>query len=94
MVSKAITNKVVVSSYPNPFNDHVKFLIQSDISGQGTLEVYDMSGAKLQVVYNGYIHSGKGQVIDYKVPALYRTNLMYVLRVGGKVVTGKLLNIR
>jgi hypothetical protein len=53
-----------------------------------------MSGAKLQVVYSGYIYPGKGQVIDYRVPILYRTNLMYVLRVGNKVVTGKLINIR
>jgi hypothetical protein len=48
----------------------------------------------LQVVYSGYIYSGKAQIIEYKVPALHRTNLMYVLRVGDKVVTGKLLNIR
>jgi hypothetical protein len=92
--SENAAQKISVLPYPNPFNDNVKFLIQSDISGQGTLEVYDMSGAKLQVVYNGYIYSGKGQIIEYRVPVLYRTNLMYVLRIGGKVVTGKLLNIR
>jgi hypothetical protein len=72
----------------------VRFQIKSDISGRGSLEVYDMNGAKLQTVYSGYIYSGKPQVIDYKVPVLYRTNLMYVLRVGGKVITGKLINIR
>jgi len=87
-------SKINVSTYPNPFNDNIRFLIQSDVSGQAMLEVYAMSGAKLQVVYNGYIYSGKGQVVDYKVPVLYRTNLVYVLRMGGKVVTGKLLNIR
>jgi len=53
-----------------------------------------MSGAKLQVVYSGYIYSGKAQIIEYRVPTLYRTNMMYVLRVGDKVVSGKLLNIR
>jgi hypothetical protein len=85
---------IAVTSYPNPFNDNVRFQIKSEVSGQGTLEVYDLNGAKLQVVYSGYIYSGKPQVIEYKVPVLYRTNLMYVLRVGGKVVTGKLINIR
>jgi hypothetical protein len=53
-----------------------------------------MVGAKLQVVYSGYIYAGKGQTVEYKVPELYRTNLMYVFRVGDKVVTGKLINIR
>ena len=83
-----------VSTFPNPFRDNVRFLIHSDFSGKGTLEVYDMSGAKLQVVYSGYIYSGKAQTIEYRVPTLYRTNLMYVLRVGDKVVSGKLINIR
>jgi len=96
-VTQAVGNKaesIAVTPYPNPFSENVRFQIKSDISGRGTLEVYDMNGAKLQVVYSGYIYSGKPQVIEYKVPVLYRTNLMYVLRVGGKVVTGKLINIR
>ena len=96
-MTQAVGNKaesIAVTPYPNPFSENVRFQIKSDISGKGTLEVYDMNGAKLQVVYSGYIYSGKPQVIEYKVPVLYRTNLMYVLRVGGKVVTGKLINIR
>ncbi len=93
-VQSTTASDVTVIPYPNPFSDNVRFTIRSTVPGQGTLEVYDMSGAKLQVVYSGYIYSGKGQVIDYRVPLLYRTNLMYVLRVGNKVVTGKLINIR
>jgi hypothetical protein len=91
---RTTASEITVTPYPNPFSDNVRFTIRSTVSGQGTLEVYDMSGAKLQVVYNGYIYSGKGQIIDYRVPLLYRTNLMYVLRVGNKIVTGKLINIR
>jgi hypothetical protein len=85
---------ITVTPYPNPFSDNVRFSIKSQVSGQGILEVYDLSGQKLQVVYSGYIYSGKPQVIEYRVPMLYRTNMMYVLRVGGKVITGKLINIR
>jgi hypothetical protein len=92
-VSKA-ANTLEVTSYPNPFSDNVRFTIRSTVSGRGTLEVYDMAGAKLQVVYSGYIYSGKGQTIDYKVPVLNRTNLLYVLRMGDKIVTGKLINVR
>jgi hypothetical protein len=91
---KTVASEITVTPYPNPYSDNVRFTIKSTVSGQGTLEVYDMSGAKLQVVYSGYIYSGKGQIIDYRVPMLYRTNLMYVLRVGNKVVTGKLISIR
>jgi hypothetical protein len=93
-VNKATANRLEVTTYPNPFSDNVRFLINSEVSGKATLEVYDMAGAKLQVVYNGYLYSGKGRIIEYKVPTLYRTNLMYVLRVGDNIVTGKLINIR
>jgi hypothetical protein len=86
--------QVSVTPHPNPFNDNIKFLIESDISGQATLEVYNMAGSKLQVVYSGYLAAGKGRIIEYKVPELYRTNLIYVFRIGGRIVTGKVINIR
>ncbi|MEO6253440.1 MAG: hypothetical protein ABIO79_09055, partial [Ferruginibacter sp.] len=83
-----------VSTYPNPFSDKVKFEINSKISGEAILEVYNMMGSKLQVVYRGHIFAGKGQVIEYRVPQMNRTNLIYVLRIGDKTVTGKLTNIK
>jgi hypothetical protein len=86
--------QVSVSPYPNPFNDNIKFVIQSDISGQASLEVFNMAGSKLQVVYNGYLAAGKDRIIEYKVPELYRTNMIYVFKIGDKIVTGKIINIR
>jgi hypothetical protein len=58
------------------------------------LEVYNLMGTKLQVVYTGYIFAGNGQTIEYRVPELYRTNLVYVLRVGDNIITGKLANTK
>jgi hypothetical protein len=82
-----------VDAYPNPYNDNVRFVIQSTMSGQGVLEVYNTLGQKVQVVYQGMIFAGRGQTIEYKVPAFNRTNLIYILRVGDKQVTGKLLHL-
>jgi hypothetical protein len=82
-----------VSAFPNPYNDNVRFVIASPVSGLGTLEVYNLLGQKLQTVYKGYIVAGRGQTIDYTVPVANRTNLIYILRVGGQQVTGKLLRI-
>jgi hypothetical protein len=87
-------SQVTVSPHPNPFNDNIKFVIQSDISGQASLEVFNMAGSKLQVVYSGYLAAGQGRIIEYKVPELYRTNLIYVFKIGGRIVTGKVINIR
>jgi hypothetical protein len=93
IIEQAVS-QVSVTPHPNPFNDNIKFLIQSEISGQATLEVYNLAGAKLQVVYSGYLVAGKGRIIEYKVPELYRTNLIYVFKIGGRIVTGKVINIR
>jgi hypothetical protein len=82
-----------VSAYPNPYNDQVKFVVESPVSGQGSLEVYNVLGQKLQTVYQGFIFAGKGQVIEYKVPPFNRTNLIYIFKVGGQQVTGKLLKL-
>jgi hypothetical protein len=69
-------------------------VINTDYSGQASLEVYNLVGSKLQTVFSGYLAAGKGRAIEYRVPELYRTNLVYVFRIGAKVVTGKVINIR
>ena len=88
-----LVQKLNVSAYPNPYNDNVRFVIQSPVSGQGSLEVYNLLGQKLQTVYQGFIFAGRGQVVEYKVPVFNRTNLIYILKVGGQQVTGKLLRL-
>jgi hypothetical protein len=97
VIENNVTNSkegVSVTAYPNPFEDNVRFSINSDISGRATLEVYSLLGVKLQTVYTGYVFAGKGQTINYQVPDLYRTTLIYKLMVGGKTVTGKLINVK
>jgi len=90
---KSPEQAISVSAYPNPYNDQVRFVIESSISGQGSLEVYNMLGQKLQTVFTGFIMAGKGQSIEYKVPVQNRENLVYILRVKDKQVTGKLIRI-
>jgi hypothetical protein len=85
---------VTVTAYPNPFEDNIRFSINSDVSGQATLEIYNMLGARIQTIYTGFVFAGKGQTINYQVPNNYRANLIYKLTVGGKTVTGKLINVK
>ena len=80
-----------VKAYPNPYNDKVNFVIQSSVSGKGSLEVYNMTGQKIRTIYQGMIHSGMGQMIEYIVPQANRTNLVYILRIGKEKITGKLI---
>jgi hypothetical protein len=77
--------------YPNPYNDHLKFIIESPYSGHGALYIYNVSGQKLQV-FQGTFVGGKTKIIDYKVPLEKRSNLVYILSVGEQHVSGKIMH--
>lgn len=81
-----------VTAFPNPFNDRVKFVVTSSIAGKGSLEVYNMLGQKIKSVYQGQFIEGN-QNFELSLPSSQRANLIYVLRVGDKRVTGKLLHL-
>ncbi len=87
-----LTKDLSVTAYPNPFKSTVKFTIESAVSGQAQLEVYNIVGQRVSIVYSGYLQANRSQVVEYKAPRL-GTNLIYILRVGGKQVTGKLLRL-
>ena len=88
-----VTTGLEVTAYPNPFSDKVRFVIQSKVSGQGSLEVYNMLGQKIQTVYKGTLLAGRSQIVEYNAPRSFNGGMIYIFRVGGKQVTGKLLNI-
>jgi hypothetical protein len=81
-----------VKAYPNPFSDRVKFMVTSSVAGNGNLEVYNMMGQKVKTVYQGYIAKGT-QTFELSLPNQSVGNLVYVLRVGDKKMTGKILQI-
>jgi hypothetical protein len=92
--ANAITDHIKVSAYPNPFTDKVRFTIKSTVSGQGSLDVFNMVGQKVKTVYQGYVHANTEQVVEYRVPDVSRQNLIFVMTVNGEKVTGKLLNAK
>jgi hypothetical protein len=84
--------KVVAA--PNPFNDRVKFTMESGISGLGSLEIYNSLGQRIKVVFQGYVEAGRPMVKEFTVPSVQRGMLVYVFRVGNERVTGKLISSR
>jgi hypothetical protein len=90
--SVATTSTLKVTAYPNPFTSMVRFTIQSAVSGEATLDVYNQVGQKVSTIYKGYIQAQRNQVVEYKAPRL-GNQLIYILRVNGQSVTGKLLHL-
>ena len=89
IIGKEKTN---VLAAPNPFSDRVRFTLHSDVSGQGSLELFNLMGQKVATVYQGHIEAGRVLNKEYSVPISRRSNLIYVFRVGEQKTTGKLLN--
>jgi hypothetical protein len=83
-----------ISAYPNPFKDHVNFVIASPVSGKASLEVYNLFGQKLQTVYEGFIHAGRSQVVQLRTASVSSGVLIYKFRINDKQVTGRLISIR
>ena len=88
------TEHLSVTTYPNPFTDKIKFSIVSPISGKASLDIYNVMGQKLATIYQGYLFAGRGEVVDYNVPSIYKSTLIYTLKVGDKQVNGKLIQIK
>jgi len=84
------TEPVKVSAFPNPFSDNINFQIETKQSGQGVLEVYNMTGQKIKTVFSGYLNAGKQQ-FSMSVPPGQNIALFYVFRMGNQRASGKLL---
>jgi hypothetical protein len=83
-----------VKAAPNPFGDIIKFSLQSAVSGQGSLELYNMLGQKVKTVFQGYVQKGEIKTIDYSVPGGQHTNLIYLFKVGNERKTGILIGVK
>ena len=83
-----------VKAMPNPFTDRIRFNLVSGVSGMGSLELFNVMGQKVGVVYQGYIQAGRPFNQEYNVPETNRNALIYVFKVGDQQVTGKLMGLR
>lgn len=83
---------ISVLTYPNPFRDRVNFEVESVISGFGTLELYSISGQKIAGIYSGEFKASEKRRFHYQVPAAAKGPLVYLLRIGNKSLSGKLIN--
>jgi hypothetical protein len=94
VVEKETAGRISISAFPNPYSDKVRFMITSPVAGQATLELFNIMGQKVRTVFNGQINANAAQSVEYTVPSIHQGNLIYILRVNGEQVTGKLLNIK
>jgi hypothetical protein len=90
-VTEQVPSELKVAAYPNPFNSTVNFNFTAPVSGKALLEVYDLVGRRLAVVFEGQVDAGMQKAVNYKVPSAQRIPMIYRLSIGGKTSFGKLL---
>jgi hypothetical protein len=84
--------QTTVKAFPNPFSANVKFVVTASQGGNGSLELFNMLGQKVKTIFQGRILSGDN-TFQVNLPSMRSAQLIYVLRVGDKKVTGKLLQL-
>ena len=89
-VTSAVS-ELKVAAYPNPYNHSVNFNFTAPLSGKALLEVYDVAGRRLAVVFQGQVDAGIQKSVLYKVPSSSRVPMIYKLTIGDKTSYGKLL---
>ena len=84
----------LMPTYPNPFNDHARINYRLTSPGFARLTIYEPSGRKVKILFEGNIESGVQSVVwdAFNTPAG-----MYFVRLedgSGSVQTGKLMLLK
>ncbi len=93
ITSMALSSKTEIlkaTVYPNPYRDEVKFTIEFKLPGNARLDLYNLLGQRVETVFQGYLSATGNKVIVFKMPK-QKNNFIYILKVGDKQVTGKLI---
>lgn len=58
------------SVFPNPSKDKVTFSFLLNVSGYTVLELYDNTGKKIAILFEGYLKTGENKKLEYSVNGL------------------------
>ena len=86
------TRFALAQNYPNPFNPSCDILYALPQACRVWLGIYDIQGQKIRTVYQGYISAG-ANFFDLSLPENSRAEYIYVLKMGDRKVSGKLMQM-
>jgi hypothetical protein len=85
---------VQVKAYPNPFSNKVNFHFVSPVTSKATLEIYNISGQRIALLFSGMVDAGIPKVVQYtKGKTAANSTLVYKLTIGDKAVYGKIQTV-
>jgi hypothetical protein len=80
-----------LSVFPNPFTDRLNFRFTAHASERALIELYDLTGSRIAVVFDDYVSEGQVYEVEYR-PQIHNTTVVfYRMIVGQRVTNGKLI---
>jgi hypothetical protein len=83
-----------IHAFPNPFRETVNFRFVSPQSGRATLELFNVFGQKLTVLFDGEVKAHIQNNVRYTQSIGNTSMLIYKLSVNGTTLTGKVQSIK
>jgi len=94
--SASLSNTVLFEKklriYPNPFIDKIYFEFTSEEDTKCIIEIFDVSGRNLDVVFNQSIKANQDYRIEYQTDKKIADILFYRIHLNEEIVTGKILH--
>ena len=82
---------LIVTAFPNPYEENFSLKINSPVSGQAMISFYTMTGLKIGEMKRDVV-ALKDVWVPYNVPAVYRTRIVYTVNVSGYNAKGVVLS--
>jgi hypothetical protein len=77
--------------YPNPFTERLNIEFSSINDAQALLEIYSITGSKLETLFNGPVKAGVLNKTEYLPRLVSSQMLFYHLTLNGKTQVGKIM---
>jgi hypothetical protein len=90
-VSPTTIDESTFRAYPNPFTEKLNIEFSSAIDAQAILEIYSITGAKLETLFVGPVTRGVMYTVEYLPRLVSSQILFYHLTMNGKTQVGKLI---
>lgn len=82
---------LIVTAFPNPYEENFSLKINSPVTGQAMISFYTMNGVKVGEMKRDVVEK-KDVWVPYNVPAVYRTRIVYTVTVGSYTAKGIVLS--
>ena len=78
-------------AYPNPFTERLNIEFSSANDTQAILEIYSITSAKLETLFNGSVEGGVLYKVEYMPNLVSSQMVLYKLTMDGKTQVGKMM---